>query len=239
WMCRNISIDGIYMDDLALDRETMKRARKILDRERPGARIDMHTWNHYNEYGKYASSLNVYMDQLPYIDQLWIGEARNYDLTSDYWLVEISGIPFGLTSQMLNKGGNIWRGMNYGITDRLGWFRAKSPEYMWKFWDNHSITKKDMIGFWDKTNPVRSTNAETEATIFKDRDEVLISVANYSDKPQSCHLNINWNALNLSSENTSAEIPEITEFQEKRSVNLKNDLNIEAGKGYIIVLKRK
>ncbi|MDB5109407.1 MAG: hypothetical protein JWR67_521, partial [Mucilaginibacter sp.] len=42
WMCRNISIDGIYMDDLALDRETMKRARKILDRERPGARIDMH-----------------------------------------------------------------------------------------------------------------------------------------------------------------------------------------------------
>jgi len=239
WMCRNISIDGLYLDDLALDRTTMQRARKILDRERPGSRVDMHTWNHYNEYGKYASSLNVYMDQLPYIDQLWIGEARNYDLASDYWLIEISGIPFGLTSQMLNKGGNIWRGMNYGITDRLGWFRAKSPEYMWKFWDAHQIEKKDMIGFWDKTNPVRSNNTQVEATIYKGGDETLISVANYSDKPQTCHLAINWAALNLSPENTTVEIPAITEFQDKRSVNLDKDLDIEAGKGYMIVLKRK
>lgn len=239
WMCKNINIDGLYMDDLALDRETMKRARKILDRERPGARIDMHTWNHYNEYGKYASSLNVYMDQLPYIDQLWIGEARNYDLAADYWLVEVSGIPFGLTSQMLNKGGNIWRGMNYGITDRLGWFRAKSPEYMWKFWDEHQIEKKDMIGFWDKTNPVRSDNPETEATIFKSRDEVLISVANYSDKPQILRLNINWAALGMSPDTTTAEIPEITEFQDKHSVNLNNKIELEAAKGFIIVLKKK
>jgi hypothetical protein len=240
WMCKNLGIDGLYLDDLALDRETMKRARKILDRERPGSRIDMHTWNHYNEYGKYASSLNVYMDQLPYIDQLWIGEARNYDLAPDYWLIEISGIPFGLTSQMLNKGGNIWRGMNYGMTDRLGWFRAKSPEYMWKFWDEYNIDKKDMIGFWDITNPVKCDNPETKATIYKGRDEVLISVANYSDKLQSCRLNINWAALNLSPENTSAEIPAITEFQdEQRKIDIKKPLNIEAAKGFIIVLKRK
>ncbi|MGZ3754406.1 MAG: glycoside hydrolase domain-containing protein [Mucilaginibacter sp.] len=240
WMCKNIGIDGLYLDDLALDRETMKRARKILDRERPVSRIDMHTWNHYNEYGKYASSLNVYMDQLPYIDQLWIGEARNYDLAPDYWLIEISGIPFGLTSQMLNKGGNIWRGMNYGITDRLGWFRAKSPEYMWKFWDEYNIDKKDMIGFWDTANPVKCDNPETKATIYKGRDEVLISVANYSDKPQSCRLNIDWAALNLSPENTLAFIPAITEFQdEQRRIDINKPLNIEAAKGFIIVLKRK
>ena len=239
WMCRNISIDGLYIDDLALDRETMKRARKILDRERPGSQIDMHTWNHYNEYGKYASSLNVYMDELPYIDQLWIGEARSYDLAPDYWLIEISGIPFGLTSQMLNKGGNIWRGMNYGMTDRLGWFRAKSPEYMWKFWDEYNIDKKDMIGFWDKNNPIRSNNPEVEATIFKSRDEVLISVANYSDKPQACRLNISWAALGMSPDAVEAEMPAITEFQDKRSVNLNKDLDIDAAKGYMIVLRRK
>jgi hypothetical protein len=239
WMCKNLAIDGLYLDDLALDRETMKRARKILDRQRPGARIDMHSWNHYNEYGKYASSLNVYMDELPYIDQLWIGEARNYDLAPDYWLIEISGIPFGLTSQMLNKGGNIWRGMNYGITDRLGWFRAKSPEYMWKFWDLHQIEKKDMIGFWDKTNPIRSENPATQATIYKSHDEVLISVANYTDKLQRTHFKIDWNALSMLPDEVTTEIPEITEFQDKKSVNLKNDLDIEAGKGYMIVIRRK
>jgi hypothetical protein len=239
WMCKNLSIDGIYLDDLALDRETMKRARKILDRERPGARVDMHTWNHYNEYGKFASSLNVYMDMLPYIDQLWIGEARNYDTPADYWLVEISGIPFGLTSQMLNKGGNPWRGMNYGITDRLGWFKSKTPEYMWLFWDEHNIEKKNMIGFWDKSNPVRSNNAEVEATIYKGRDEVLVSVANYTDKDQIFRLNIDWKALNLSPDAVTIEIPEITEFQEKRSIKWNDEIKVDASKGYIIVIKKK
>jgi hypothetical protein len=62
--------------------------------------------------------------------------------------------------------------------------QGKIAEYMWKFWDLHQIEKKDMIGFWDNTNPVRSENPETQATIYKTRDEVLISVANYSDKPQ-------------------------------------------------------
>lgn len=239
WMCKNLNIDGLYMDDLALDRETMKRARKILDRERPGSRIDMHSWNHYNEYGKFASSLNVYMEQLPYIDQIWIGEARNYDTPPDYWLVEISGIPFGLTSQMLNKGGNLWRGMNYGITDRLGWFRSKTPEHMWKFWDAHQIEKKDMIGFWDNTSPVRTSNGEVQTTIFKSKDEVLISVANYSDKPQTCRLNINWKALGMSPDAVTAEIPAITEFQDQTTIDLGADLNIEAAKGYMIVVKRK
>jgi len=239
WMCRNLSIDGLYIDDMALDRSSFQRARKILDRERPGAEIDMHTWNHYNQYGKFASSLNIYMPELPYLDQLWIGEARNYDTPSDYWLIEISGIPFGLTSQMLNKGGNPWRGMNYGMTDRFGWFRSRTPEYLWKFWDEYHIDQKDMIGFWDEKNPVKVDNPETEATIFKGRDEVLISVANYSDKPQNVHFKINWAALGMSPDSVTAEMPEITEFQEKRSVNLNKELTLKGGEGYMIVVRKK
>ncbi|UEG54982.1 DUF6067 family protein [Mucilaginibacter daejeonensis] len=239
WMCRNLNIDGLYLDDLALDRETMKRTRKILDRERPGSRIDMHSWNHYNQYGKYASSLNVYMEQLPYIDQIWIGEARNYDLAPDYWLVEISGIPFGLTSQMLNKGGNMWRGMNYGITNRLGWFRSRTPEHMWKFWDEHQIEKKDMIGFWNPTCPVRADNSEAAVTIYKSKDKVLISVANYSDKAQKTRLNINWAALGMTPDGVKATIPAITDFQDQKNIDLQKELTLEPAKGYMIVVERK
>jgi hypothetical protein len=238
WMDKNLHIDGIYMDDLALDRETMKRTRKVLDRERPGAKIDMHTWNHFNDYAKWASSLNLYMDQLPYIDQLWVGEARDYNRSSDYWLIEVSGIPFGLTSQMLNKGGNKWRGMTFGITNRLGWYQATTPEYIWKFWDDYHIDQKEMIGFWNPANPVRSDNAETEATIYKGRDEVIIALANWTSKPLKCRLNINWQALGLSPDKVTVEIPEIKDYQDKKTIDINNNIQLEAEKGYLIILKR-
>ncbi|MET1054974.1 MAG: glycoside hydrolase domain-containing protein [Pedobacter sp.] len=239
WMGKNLKIDGIYMDDLALDRETMKRTRKVLDRERPGAKIDMHTWNHYNKYAKWASSLNLYMDMLPFIDQLWVGEARDYNRSSDYWLIEVSGIPFGLTSQMLNKGGNKWRGMTFGITNRLGWYRSTSPEYLWKFWDEYHIDKKEMIGFWNPSSPVKTDNTDTEVSIYKGKDEVIIAVANWTSKEQKCRLKIDWQALGFSPEEVTAEIPEITEFQEKKSVSLKNELSLESEKGFLIVMRRK
>jgi hypothetical protein len=239
WMTKNLKIDGIYMDDLALDRETMKRTRKVLDRERPGAKIDMHTWNHFNDYAKWASSLNLYMDMLPFIDQLWVGEARDYNRSPDYWLIEVSGVPFGLTSQMLNRGGNKWRGMTFGITDRLGWFRSTTPEYIWKFWDEYHIDKKQMIGFWNDEIPVKSDNADTKATIYQSKDEVIIALANWTDKPQKCRLNIDWAALGLTADGVTAEIPAILEYQDAKSINIKNELELEPEKGFLIVLKKK
>ncbi len=239
WMCKNLQIDGIYIDDLALDRETMRRTRKVLDRERPGARIDMHTWNHYNQYAKWASSLNLYMDLLPYIDQLWVGEARDYDRSPDYWLIETSGIPFGLTSQMLNKGGNKWRGMVFGITNRFGWHSAPTPGYIWGFWDAYNIEKKQMIGFWDNSIPVRSDNPDTKATIYTEKDEVIIALANWTDKPQKCRLEINWKALNLSPDDVTTEVPYIKEYQEGGKIDILNEIDLEGEKGLLIVLKRK
>ena len=239
WMCKELKIDGIYMDDLALDRETMQRTRKILERERPGAKIDMHTWNHYNKYAKWASSLNLYMDMLPYIDHLWVGEARDYNRSSDYWLIEVSGIPFGLSSQMLNKGGNPWRGMVFGITNRLGWFKAKTPEYIWKFWDDYHIQRKQMIGFWNDETPVKTNNPETEATVYKGKDEVIIAVANWTPNPIKCKLIIDWKSLGLSPDSITAEIPAVQDFQEASSIDLSKEISMDGEKGFLIVLKRK
>ncbi|HEY4205962.1 MAG TPA: glycoside hydrolase domain-containing protein, partial [Puia sp.] len=239
WMCRNLRIDGIYIDDLALDRETLKRARKILDRERPGSRIDMHSWNHYNDYGKWASSLYLYMDLLPYIDQLWIGEARDYNKPADYWLIEVSGIPFGLTSQMLNKGGNAWRGMVFGITDRFGWYRSITPEYIWKFWDLHDFEHKEMIGFWDEHMPVRTDNPHATASIYKDKNEVIIAVANWTDTVQTCTFKIDWKSLGITPGMVTASIPYLKDFQEEQSVDINGPIVLPAAKGYMIVLNKK
>ena len=111
WMVKSIGIDGVYIDDSALDRFTLQRARKIIDDNRPEGRMDLHSWNHFNEWAGYTNCLNLYMDLLPYFDLVWIGEGRDYDRSPDHWLIEVSGIPFGLPGQMLEGGGNPWRGM--------------------------------------------------------------------------------------------------------------------------------
>ena len=67
------------------------------------------------------------MEHFPYINSLWFGEGYDYNAPPDYWLVEISGIPFGLYGEMLEGDGNPWRGMVYGMTDRLGWAATRGP----------------------------------------------------------------------------------------------------------------
>src|SRR5699024_9659670 len=96
WLVQNMEIDGLYIDDLAFDRTTMKRVRKVLNRGEGEQLIDMHSANQYNERDGFTNSANLYMEHFPYIDRLWFGEYFEYDLGPDYWLVETSGIPFGL-----------------------------------------------------------------------------------------------------------------------------------------------
>lgn len=59
WMVRNLHIDGIYIDDSALDHYTLRRARKIIDDSRPEGRIDLHSWNPFNKWAGFASCLNL------------------------------------------------------------------------------------------------------------------------------------------------------------------------------------
>ena len=184
WMVQNIGIDGVYIDDSALDRYTLQRARKIIDHYRPEGRMDLHSWNHFNKWAGFANCLNLYMDLLPYFDLVWIGEGRDYNRAPDHWLIEVSGIPFGLPGQMLEGGGNRWRGMVYGITNRPGW-GGISPSGLWKFWDKYHIEDKIMIGYWEDNIPVKTSNPLIKASIYKSDDEVIISVANWTNQDQT------------------------------------------------------
>lgn len=237
WMCKYMNIDGIYIDDSALDRVTLKRAKKILERNRPNARIDMHTWNHFNGMAGHACCLNLYMDLLPYYDHLWIGEGRSYDKSTDYWLVETSGIPFGLTSQMLQHGGNRWRGMIFGITNRLGWY-GPTPEYIWNFWDKYNIQDKTMTGFWNDECPVTTNNKDMIATVYKGKDSAIISVANWTKKPISGKLNIDFKSLGLDESKVKMVMPAIKEFQDEKPYKTTDTIDIEGGKGFLIVVSQ-
>ena len=142
WLMKNVGIDGLYIDDLAFDRMTMKRIRKVMNRTNPGAMIDLHSANQYNPKDGFANSANLYLEHFPYLDRLWFGEYFNYDFPPEFWLVEVSGIPYGLMGEMLEGGGNPWRGMLYGMTGR-------SPRVdngpLWKLWDSFGMQNLSLI----------------------------------------------------------------------------------------------
>ncbi len=71
------------------------------------------------------------------------GEAFGYDTPPDYWLVEMSGIPFGLMGEMFEGGGNPWRGAVFGMTNRLGW--QGDPQPIWKLRDDFGMAGTELL----------------------------------------------------------------------------------------------
>ena len=187
WLMKNVGIDGLYIDDLAFDRMTMKRIRKVMNRTNPGAMIDLHSANQYNPKDGFANSANLYLEHFPYLDRLWFGEYFNYDFPPEFWLVEVSGIPYGLMGEMLEGGGNPWRGMLYGMTGR-------SPRVdngpLWKLWDSFGMQNSEMIGYWVKDNPVKTGSEKTLATVYShmgDSTDLIGYLGRYGCQSEAFH----------------------------------------------------
>ena len=107
----------------------------------------------------------LYMEHFPYVNRLWFGEYFDYENNSpDFFLTEVSGIPFGLMGEMLEKGGNPWRGMIYGMTNRMPWSDNADPRPIWKVWDDFGMQGTKMFGYWSPNCPVKTDNPDVLAT---------------------------------------------------------------------------
>ncbi len=228
-------LDGLYIDDVAYDRNTMKRVRKVLD-EREGRYIDFHTWNHnFNDLAGNTSCAYLYTELFPYIDKLWIGEGFDYNSSPDFWLVEISGIPFGLMSEMLEadwQEANQWKGLVYGMTTRLGWTDEKNradPSNIWKIFDKYELANSEFIGYWDERNEVDCSSSTVRATVYKKGEERYIALANFSNEDVKTEIRIKGIS------GYTLYCPYIERFQEERTLD--NEVIIPKNRGVFIIVK--
>lgn len=237
WLVKNVGIDGIYIDDVAFDRTTMKRVRKVLDRNRPGALIDLHSANQFNPRDGFANSANLYLEHFPYIDRLWFGEYFDYNSSPDFWLIEVSGIPFGLMGEMLEKGGNPWRGVIYGMTSRLPW--AGDPKPIWKAWDDFGMQGSKMAGYWSPECPVRTDNPNVLATVYIKKGKSLLALASWESKAVECSPTIDWKALGINSAKAVLYAPPVKDFQPERTFQVGERIPVEPGKGWLLIVSEK
>lgn len=237
WLVENEHIDGLYLDDIAFDRITMERIRKVLLRGNPGGLIDVHSANQYDDRDGFASSANLYLEQFPFIDRLWFGEYFDYNAPPDYWLVEMSGIPYGLMGEMLQDGGNPWRGMLYGMTGRLPW--AGDPRPLWKFWDEYHIQNDRMIGYWVPSNPVATGRKDALATTYLGPGRAIVSLASWNNDQTNVNLQIDWKSIGLKPSEATMFAPAIENFQPAKQFKIGQPIPVSPAKGWLIIIEKK
>lgn len=235
YLVKNVGLDGLYLDGIGYDREIMKRVRKVMDRARPGCLIDFHSGNEFGFAGLRISPANKYMEHFPYIDSLWFGEGYDYHSEPpDYWLVEISGIPFGLYGEMLQGGGNPWRGMLYGMTNRLGW--GGDPRPIWKLWDQFGIHEARMIGYWDAACPVKTGHKDILATAYVKRGKALIALASWAPEPVDCRLDLDWPQLGLESQKAHFYAPALEGIQMPALFKPADAIPVLPARGWMLIV---
>jgi len=234
WLVKNVGIDGLYIDDVAFDRSIMKRAKKVLLRGNPGAMIDLHSANQFNERDGFTNSGNLYMEHFPYLDRLWFGEYFDYNSSPDFWMTEVAGIPFGLMGEMLQDGGNQWRGLIYGMTSRAPW--SGNPTNIWKLVDDFGIQKAEMIGYWAPDCPVKTGRPDILATVFKAPGKTMIAIASWAAGPARISLDIDWKALGIDPAKAKMTLPAVKTFQEAGTLKAGDSFTVPSGKGVAIII---
>jgi len=235
WMVDNAKIDGVYIDDTALDASSLQRARRILA-VRPNPIIDLHSWNHFNEWAGYANNLNMYMEVLPYLDRLWLGEGFDANKASwDYWLVEVSGLPFGVMSEMLD-GPNEARGFVFGETGRLGW--SGDPRPIWQLADRYDLKDCEMVSFFDPACPVKTDRPDVKATVYRRQGLAVVALASWADHPVVVRLAVDWKSLGLEPASTSWTRPGVAGIQDETTCSPDSSIAIQPGGGAVVILSR-
>jgi hypothetical protein len=239
WLTQNVGIDGIYLDDVAFDRITMKRIKRVLTKDGHPGIIDLHSANQFNKSDGFNNSANLYMEHFPYLNRLWFGEYFDYEKNDpDFFLTEVSGIPFGLMGEMLQGGGNPWRGMIYGMTNRMPWRDNADPRPLWKMWDDFGMQLTEMIGYWVDNNPVKVVNYnKVLATVYKKKGKALISIASWEDNDVNAQLKIDWAKLGIDPAKATIIAPEIKNFQPARKFAIDEKIPVAKGKGWLLVVE--
>ena len=237
WLARNVGIDGLYLDDVAYDRITMMRVRKVLEARRPHPLIDLHSASQFDARDGYINSALLYMELFPYIDRLWFGEEFDYQHTSpSYWLTEISGIPYGLMGEMLQGGGNPWRGMVFGMTNRLPW-TGGDPRELWKLWDAFGIEQADMVGWWVHDAPVKTGRDDVLATSYVRKGKTLIALASWAPDQTDVTLHVDWKALGIKPGKAKLVAPAVEGFQKAAEFKPGDAIPVEPGKGWLLIVE--
>ncbi len=188
YLMKKFGIRDIYLDGVGFNRETARRLARVTRETNLESLINFHCVDYFDFTKTNSSVMNNHLELLPYFSDLWLGEMFDYSRSPDFWLVEMSGIPFGLTGEQLNgsNAGNFFRGMIFG----MNWRKNQETTSMWQMWDQFKIAESEMIGYWDDNPPVKTDSPNVLATVYKRAGAALVVLAHWSDVQMAKTVNL-------------------------------------------------
>ena len=209
WFCIGAARSLARTDGIAFDRTTLERVRKGMELAKSSVRIDIHQSNDGGcKDGGWGSPALKYMQHFAFADSLWFGEGFDYwHQSADWWLLETSGLPYGLVGDMIREGPvgedgaenlascpdpNRWLGMVFGMTARgtTGLATtADSPEALevyplWKYQAANRMADATLHGWWEDEPVVAVLGPDTtvKATAFVQLDgSGVVAVGNFGN----------------------------------------------------------
>lgn len=237
WLGKNTGINGLCLNDISFDRIIMKRARKVLDSNSEDAMIYLHSANRYNRLNGYISSANLYMEHFPYTDRLCFGESFDPGQPPSFWLVEMSGIPFGVMGEMMQDGGNLYRGLLFGMTP--GSNRSVDNSDIWKLFDDFGITGSVFTGYWSENCPVSTGYGQAPATVYKKDKRMMVAIASWYEEQKDLWLNIDWARAGIDRNRAVIRAPFIRHLQKEQSFSLWDKIPVDPGKGIVLIIEEQ
>ena len=135
---------------------------------------------------------------------------------------------------MLQDGGNPWRGMLYGMANRIPW--AGNRRAIRNLWDELGMQGSRMVGYWVDSCPVKTGEPDVLATAFLKQGRTLISIASWAKCPVQCRLQIDWAAVGIEQKNARLTAPAIPRFQPEAAFNPHDEINVPPGRGWLLIL---
>lgn len=220
-------VDGLYLDDCDLSETGMQRLRRIFRRYRGAEPIlDFHAWESFNS--AYCVPLRD-MERFPFLSRLWLGEGVKYDMESwENWLIRLSGLPFGLTGEMLGKG-NPFLGVLFGMTSRYGW--GGEPCELWKLFDQFGIRDAEMKPDCLSNGEFGTDVPEVHVTLWEKADgAILLAIGSWSGQTETVSLRLpeKWRKLPFIQ-------PKISDFQRAEEYTPGKRLEIAPKSGRILL----
>ena len=210
---------------------------QVLYQNRPEVIIDLHSANQFNQRDGFINSAFLYMEHIPYVTRLWFGEYFDYDADPDYWMTEVAGIPFGIGGEMLEKGGQPFRGLVYGMTTRV--YGEYDPSPIWHLFDDFDIANAQMKGYWVDNSPIQTAAGGIRSTIYLHPDKALIAIGSWSPTDQNVSLDIDWAALNWDPAAYELVQPKVAGLQNFRTLETTAPVPVSANQGCILLLQKK
>jgi len=126
--------------------------------------------------------------------------------------------------------------MIYGMTNRMPWNTNNDPRPIWKVWDSVGMQGASMLGYWSDSCPVKTSNNNVLATVYKKNKSALVSIASWDSTDTHCTLQIDWKKLGIDAAKATIIAPEITNFQPAAEFKATDAIPVEKNKGWLLLI---